>query len=199
VIIWEKLLSKQLTEKTHIYEKELDSEYESELNTNIYRIKSVSDHFSVCHSHKFKALHLEIQNQIITDNIINNSNKSDSSRIILDKFTTSELSSVRSWSLTSEQKNKNENRDENKVFSNHKQNKHDEKNNKENNDIKNRSAAENSMNDNYREHDENKQSFNSSSVKNHLKNTDKMSNYEAFSSIFSLNTNLYCLLSYLMK
>ena len=95
------LLSKQLTEKTHIYKK-LDSEYESELNTNIYKIKSVSDCFSVCHSHKFKALHLEIQNQIITDNIINNSNKLNSSRIILDEFTTSELSSVRSWSLTSE-------------------------------------------------------------------------------------------------
>ncbi len=89
------LLSKQLTEKTHIY-KELDSEYESELNTNIYRIKSVSDYFSVCHSHKFKALHLEIQNQIITDNINNNNNESDSSRIIFDKFITSELSSVRS-------------------------------------------------------------------------------------------------------
>src|SRR5205809_7946543 len=89
------LLSEQLTEKTHIY-KELDSEYESELNINIYRIKSVSDHFSVCHSHKFKALHLEIQNQIITDNIINNSNKSDSLKIMLNKFTTSELSNVRS-------------------------------------------------------------------------------------------------------
>src|SRR6266487_3771161 len=89
------LLSKQLTEKTHIYE-ELDSEYESKLNTNIYRIKSVSDYFSVYHSHKFKALHLEIQNQIITDNIINNNNKLSSSRIIFDKFTISELSSVRS-------------------------------------------------------------------------------------------------------
>src|SRR6266487_1014882 len=89
------LLSEQLIEKTHIYKK-LDSEYESELNINIYRIKSVSDYFLVCHSHKFKALHLEIQNQIITNNIINNNNESDSSRIMLDEFTTSELSNVRS-------------------------------------------------------------------------------------------------------
>ena len=89
------LLSKWLTKKTYIY-KELDSEYESELNTNIYRIKSVSDCFSVCHSHKFKVLYLEIQNQIITNNIINNNNKLDLLRIILDKFITSELSSVRS-------------------------------------------------------------------------------------------------------
>ena len=96
------LLSEQLTKKTHIYENsELDSEYESELNTNIYRIKSVSDYFSVCHSHKFKALHLEIQNWIITDNIINNNNESDSLRIIFDEFTISELSSVRNWSLMS--------------------------------------------------------------------------------------------------
>src|SRR5438046_1141632 len=90
------LLSKQLTEKIHIYKKKLDSEYESELNTNIYRIKSVFDCFSVCHSHKFKALHLKIQNQIIINNIINNNNESDSSKITFDKFTTSELSSVRS-------------------------------------------------------------------------------------------------------
>ncbi len=90
------LLSKQLTEKTYIYKKKLNLKYESELNTNIYKIKFVSDHFSVCHSHKFKALHLKIQNQIITNNIINNSNKSDLSRIILDKFTTLELSSIRS-------------------------------------------------------------------------------------------------------
>ncbi|SRR6266487_4619326 len=90
------LLSEQLTKKTHIYKKKLDSEYESELNTNIYRIKSVSDHFSVCYSYKFKALHLEIQNQIITDNIINNNNKLNSLRIMFDKFTISELSSVRS-------------------------------------------------------------------------------------------------------
>src|SRR6266487_2414418 len=90
-----KLLSKQLTEKTYIYKKELNSEYKSELNINIYRIKSVFDCFSVCHSHKFKALHLEIQNQIITNNIINNNNKSDSSRITLDEFATLELNSVR--------------------------------------------------------------------------------------------------------
>ncbi len=96
-----KLLSKWLTEKTHIYE-ELDSEYESELNINIYRIKFVSDHFSICHSHKFKALHLEIQNWIITNNIINNNNKLNLLRIMLDKFTISELSNVRSWSLISE-------------------------------------------------------------------------------------------------
>ena len=115
-----KLLSEWLTEKTHIYEKELDSEYEFELNINIYKIKSISDYFSICHSCKFKALHLEIQNWIITNNIINNSNKSDSLRIMFDKSVTSKLSSVRSWSLTSEQKNKNQNRDENKVFSNHK-------------------------------------------------------------------------------
>src|SRR6266487_5115863 len=89
------LLSKQLTEKTYIYKK-LDSEYESELNTNIYRIKSVFDYFSVYHSYKFKALHLEIQNQIITDNIINNSDKLSLLRIILDKSAISELSSVRS-------------------------------------------------------------------------------------------------------
>ncbi len=56
------LLSKQLIKKTYIYEKKLDSEYEFELNINIYRIKSVSDCFSVCHSHKFKAFYLEIQN-----------------------------------------------------------------------------------------------------------------------------------------
>src|SRR6266487_2524810 len=91
-----KLLSEQLIEKTHIYKKELDFEYESELNTNIYRIKSVFDYFSVCYSHKFKALYLEIQNQIITDNIINNNNKLSSSRITLNKFIISELSNVRS-------------------------------------------------------------------------------------------------------
>ena len=118
---------------------------------------------------------------------------------MLDKFITSELSSVRSWSLISEQKNKNENEDKNKVFSNHKQNKYDEKNNKENNDIKNRSAIENSMNDNYQEYDENKQNLDSSLVENHLKNINKMSNYKAFSSIFNLNINLYYFLSYLMK
>ena len=91
-----KLLSKWLTEKTHIYEKELDSEYEFELNINIYRIKSISDYFSICHSCKFKALHLEIQNWIITNNIINNNNKLNLSRITLDEFATSKLSSIRS-------------------------------------------------------------------------------------------------------
>ncbi len=89
-------MSKQLTEKTHIYEKKLDSEYKSELNTNIYKIKFIFDYFLIYHSYKFKALHLEIQNQIITDNIINNNNKLSSLKITLDKFIISELSSVRS-------------------------------------------------------------------------------------------------------
>ena len=55
------------------------------------------------------------------------------------------------------------------------------------------------MNDNYQKHDENKQNSNNFLVKNHLKNIDKISNYEAFSLIFNLNTNLYYLLNYLMK
>ena len=55
------------------------------------------------------------------------------------------------------------------------------------------------MNDNYREHSENKQSSDSFSVENHLKNTDKISNYEVFNSMFNLNINLYCLLNCLMK
>jgi hypothetical protein len=193
------LLSERLAGKAHIYEEELGPGYEPELDTNIYRIKPVSGRFSVCHSHKSKALHLDIQDRITTDNAINNSDESGPPRITLDESATSELSSVRSWSLTPEQGDEDGNGDENKAFSNHERDKHDGKNDKENNGIKNRSAAENSMDDNYREYGENKQGPDSSSVENHLKNTDKVSNYEAFSPMFSLNTNLYCLLSCLMK
>ncbi len=151
------LLSERLAEKAHLYEEELGPGYEPELDTNVYRIKPVSGRFSVCHSHKSEALHLGIQDQITTDSAINNSDESGPPRITLDKSATSELSSVRSWSLTPGRGDEDGNGDENK------------------------------------------QGPDSSSVENHLKNTDMVSNYEAFSPMFSLNTNLYCLLSCLMK
>lgn len=189
------LLSDRLTTKIHIYEKKLDSEYESDLNINVYRIKSVSGRFSVCHSYKFKALHLKIQDQTITNNVIDDDNESSSLRITLNKFTVSKLSSFRSCDLTSKQESKNENRDKNAVFEWDEHNKNDE----ENNSFTNRLTAENSVNDDYEEHDENEQSLTSSLIENHLRNADEMSKYKACSLMFDLNTNLCCLLSCLMK